>query len=140
MTGNFRPEPRSGSTTKPRVAAAHPGDRETPEINPETVAQRQWPIRITHPNALLIPNISLIDLDTVFPTYPAEFILEGFPLVTLLLIGDVLLERINMGRADRKRTVACLPMKILKVGRLGRVIHCPGTQDEPRMKHGSNTD
>lgn len=37
----------------------------------------------------------------------------------LFLIGDVLFERINMGRADRKRTVACLPMKIGKVDRLG---------------------
>src|SRR5207244_1636812 len=92
-----------------------PWETTNPEINPERVAQDNDP-SVFH--SFLIPNISFIDLDTVFPTYSAEFILEGFPLMMLLLIGDVLLEGINMARTDRERAIPTLPMKIRQFIRL----------------------
>ena len=59
--------------------------------------------------ASLIPNISLIKLDTMFIEELTKFILEGNRFVMLLLLIDVVADYSELGFTDGEDSISSLP-------------------------------
>ncbi len=99
-----------GVTEKPdREAVKHhsPGSRSAP--------RESRPGETTNPNGVQptsVPDITLIDFQTIFCTQPPKFILERFLAMMLRLIRNVLYQRIDVAWTDRERSVPRLPIEI----------------------------
>ena len=63
-----------------------------------------------------IPHITFIPFQPINGEQPAEFILKQDRCMMALLIGDLLFHIGNVLGADRKRTVAVLPIEFTRTG------------------------
>nr|VFK72143.1 MAG: hypothetical protein BECKTUN1418E_GA0071001_13562 [Candidatus Kentron sp. TUN] len=87
-----------GYVYQPRVAAQ--------QLLWEGNAQR------SNPNGVAsFPDVLLVPFQTVFSKKGSVFVLEAPFFVMFFLIGDVFSDRVQIGFADRKRTVSALPSK-----------------------------
>ena len=66
-----------------------------------------------------VPNIPLVDLNTVFLTQPSKLVLKTLAAMVLLLVLDVLLKRVHVRWTDRECAVSRLPMELRQAGLLG---------------------
>nr|VFK70063.1 MAG: hypothetical protein BECKTUN1418E_GA0071001_12323 [Candidatus Kentron sp. TUN] len=68
--------------------------------------------RQPNPNGVAsFPDVLLVPFQTVFSKKGSVFVLEAPFFVMFFLIGDVFSDRVQIGFADRKRTVSALPSK-----------------------------
>jgi len=61
--------------------------------------------------AVPTPNVPLVDSRAILLAQSPKLILKRLSPMMFLLLGDIRLERINMGRANRKCSVTLLPME-----------------------------
>ena len=66
-----------------------------------------------------VPDITLINFDAIFFAQPPKLVLKTLSPMMLFLVQYVLLQLIDMRRADRERAVPALPMELRRAWLFG---------------------
>ena len=97
--------------------AAHPGVMTSKAHEPQRGSTRRSGVATK--TVASIPHVPLVDLNPIPSAQTPKLILERFASVVFVLVRDVCLQCLNMGRAKRERAVSVLPMEIRQPGLFG---------------------
>jgi len=93
--------------------AAHPGFGSNQKPNPNGVLQwSRVASRADLTMPMSIPNVSFIDLQSVFLTEAPKLFLICFVTMMFLLVGNIFDQTVHVRRANRKCAIPLLPMEV----------------------------